>query len=70
MAIKSYYLFARLSVPDKQEERYAKVVSEFSDFTDRFPDSKLTEEAKNYNNLSLNYIKEIQNEQIKTSANR
>lgn len=70
MAIKSYFLFAKLSYQDKQEERFQKVVNEYNDFTDRFPDSKLLNEAKEYSTLSLNYIKEIQNEQIKTSANR
>lgn len=67
-AIKSYYKFAQLSIQDKQIERYEKVVSAFDDFTDRFPDSKLMKEAEEYKNLSLNNIKEIQNEQAKTSA--
>lgn len=70
MSIKSYYLFAKLSFQDFQLERFEKVVSEYADFTDRFPESKLLKEAENYRNLSLNYIKEIKNEQIKTSANR
>ena len=70
MAIKSYYEFAKMSVYDKQEERYEKVTQEYFDFTDRYPDSKLLKQAEEYNNLSLNNIKQIQNEQIKTSANR
>lgn len=67
-AIRSYYRFAQLSILDKQIERYEKVVSEFDDFSDRFPESKLAKEAEEFKNLSLNNIKEIQNEQIKTSA--
>lgn len=70
MAIKSYYLYAKLSIYDKQQERFEKVLSEYNDFTDRFPDSKLKSEAEGFNNQSLNYIKEIQHEQTKTSANR
>jgi outer membrane protein assembly factor BamD len=70
MAIKSYYQFARLSVIDKQEERYGKVTTEYFDFVDRYPESKLLTEAENYKNLSQNNIKQIQNEQIKTSTNR
>ncbi len=70
MAIKSYYKFAKLSIPDKQEERYAKVSAEYFDFADRYPESKLLKEAENYKNLSLNNIKQIQNEQIKTPADR
>ena len=67
-AIKSYYKFAQLSIIDKQIERYERVVTAFDDFTDRFPESKLLKEAEEYKNLSLNNIKEIQNEQAKTSA--
>ncbi len=67
-SIKAYYKFAKLSILEKQQERFEKVVTEFQDFKDRFPESKLLKEAEEYNNLSLNNIKEIQNEQIKTSA--
>ncbi len=67
-SIKSYYKFAKLSFIDKQIERYEKVVTEFQDFADRFPDSKLLKDAEEYRNLSLNNIKEIQHEQIKTAA--
>ena len=70
MAVKSYYQFARLSVYDKQEERYQKVSAEYFDFADRYPESKFLKEAENYKNLSLNNIKQIQNEQIKTPAER
>ncbi len=67
-ALKSYYRFAQLSISDKQLERYEKVVTEFDDFSDRFPDSNLKAEAEEYRNLSVNNIKDIQNEQIKTAA--
>jgi outer membrane protein assembly factor BamD len=67
-AIKSYYKFAQLSIADKQLERYEKVINEYEDFADRFPGSKLLQEAVEYKNLSTNNIKEIQNEQTKTSA--
>lgn len=69
MAVKSYYEYANMSVVTKQEERYGKVASEYYDFADRYPDSKLLKEAENYKNLSQNNIKKIQNEQIKTPAN-
>ena len=70
MAIKSYYEYAKLSVFDKQQERYEKVASEYFEFVDRYPESKYLEEVENYNNLSKNNIKTIQNEQVKTPANR
>ncbi len=62
MAVKSYYQFAKLSIPDKQEERYQKVSAEYFDFADRYPESKLLKEAENYKNLSLNNIKKLENE--------
>lgn len=69
-SVKSFYQFARLSIPDKQEERYAKVTTEYFDFVDRYPESKLLKEAEDYKNLSQNNIKQIKNEQIKTPAER
>lgn len=69
MAIKSYYQYAKLSVADKQEERYEKVTSEYFDFIDRFPESKYLKEVENLKNLSENNIKSIKNEQIKAPAN-
>ena len=70
MAVKSYYQFAKLSIYDKQEERYGKVTAEYFDFADRYPESKLLKEAENYKNLSQNNIKQIQNEQITTPTER
>ncbi len=70
MAIKSYYQFAKMSIADKQQERFEKVSAEYFDFADRYPESKFLKEAENYRNLSQNNIKQIQNEQIKTSAER
>ncbi|MBC7887558.1 MAG: outer membrane protein assembly factor BamD [Ferruginibacter sp.] len=67
-AIKSYYRFAKLSVPEKQTERFEKVISEYQDFEDRFPESPFLAEAKELSNLSQNNIKEIQYEQIKTTT--
>ena len=68
MAIKSFYQFARLSISEKQVERYEKVNTAYFDFADRYPESKLLKEAEEYKNLSVINIKKIQNEQVKTSA--
>ncbi|MEO6489496.1 MAG: outer membrane protein assembly factor BamD [Ferruginibacter sp.] len=70
MTVKSYYRFAKLSVLEKQTERYEKVVSEYEDFADRYPESTLLKEGADYSNLSKNHIKEIQNEQTTSSAKR
>ncbi|MCW3090703.1 MAG: bamD [Ferruginibacter sp.] len=66
--VKSYYRFAKLSIQEKQAERYEKVVSEYQDFADRFPESAYLAEAKELSNLSQNVIKEIQYEQNKTTT--
>ncbi|MEO7048364.1 MAG: outer membrane protein assembly factor BamD [Ferruginibacter sp.] len=68
MVVKSYYKFAKMSYEIKQIERFEKVTTEYEDFVDRFPDSKLLKEAEDYSNLSKNHIKEIKNEQITSSA--
>lgn len=67
-SIQAYFKFATLSIVDKQTERFQKVVLEYQDFADRFPQSKLLKEALEYNNLSLKNIKEIQYEQTKTTT--
>jgi outer membrane protein assembly factor BamD len=68
--VKSYYKFAKMSFEDKQIERYEKVIVEYEDFADRFPESKLLKEAESYSNLSHNNIKAIKNEQTSSSAKR
>lgn len=68
MVIKSYFKFAELSVEDKKTERFEHVITEVNDFIDRFPDSKLLQEAERYINLSQNNIKILTNEQTKTPA--
>lgn len=66
--IKAYYKFAEMSILDKQQERFEKVISEAEDFRDRFPESKFAEEVNNYKTLSLNNIKSIHNEQAKKAT--
>ncbi|RYY58710.1 MAG: outer membrane protein assembly factor BamD [Chitinophagaceae bacterium] len=68
MVIKSYYRFAEMSVDTKKEERYGQVIDQVDEFIDRFPESKFRAEADSYKNLSQTNIKNIRNEQVKTSA--
>ena len=70
MVVKSYYRFAKMSIAEKQEERFEKVITEFQDFSDRYPDSKLLKDAEEYSKLSQNQIKAIKNEQTSSSAKR
>ena len=57
--IKSDYKYAELSYEIKQKERFEKVISEYSDFKERFPDSKLINEAKEYKTLAQNFLNNI-----------
>lgn len=66
-AIRSYYLYAENSIDTKKAARYEEVIREVNDFADRYPDSKLIKDAENYASLSQNNIKQIQNEQVKTT---
>ena len=67
MVIKSYYLYAGNSVDEKQVERYDKVVSECIEFGDSYPESKLLKTVETYKTLSINNIKN-KNEQSKKAA--
>jgi outer membrane protein assembly factor BamD len=73
-SIKSYYRYAEMSIVDKQQERFEKVVSDVDDFQQRFPDSKLLTDANNYKTQSENFLRKIQNknneQQIKTTTQR
>jgi len=67
MVIKAYYLYANNSIEEKQAERYDKVVAECTDFSDRFPESKLAKTVDYYKTQSLNNINS-KNEQTKKAA--
>jgi outer membrane protein assembly factor BamD len=68
MIIRSYFRYAELSVEEKKPERFEQVINECRDFVDRFPESKLRKEAEHFLNLSQSNIKNLSNEQIKTST--
>lgn len=66
--IRAYYEYAVLSVDERKEERFEKVLDECNEFIDRFPQSSLQKEVERFQGQSKNNIKAIKNEQIKTSA--
>jgi len=68
MIIRSYFNYAELSVEEKKPERYEQVINECNEFIDRYPDSKLRKEAEHFLSLSQTNIKNLSNEQTKTSA--
>ena len=65
--VKSYYKYAELSVVAKQPERFEKVLTEISDFEDRFPQSTLRTRIEEYKTLSSDHIKTLQDEQAKAT---
>ncbi|HEY2726125.1 MAG TPA: outer membrane protein assembly factor BamD [Parafilimonas sp.] len=72
-SIKSYYRYAELSIINKQEERFQKVVNDVNDFEQRFPGSKLLADADNYKTQAENNLKKLQtqnNEQTKATTQR
>jgi outer membrane protein assembly factor BamD len=46
-----------MSYEEKQKERYEKVLSECSDFAERFNESKYLEEVNKYKTQTLNILK-------------
>jgi outer membrane protein assembly factor BamD len=70
MVIKAYFKYAKMSVSEKKEERFEKVIDEYHDFADRYPESSFLKEAESYSILSQNQIKEIKNEQASSSSQR
>ena len=70
MVVKSYFKYAKLSILSKQEERFEKVIEEYEDFADRFPESKLLKEAASYSEQSKNQLKAIKNEQTSSTTQR
>ncbi len=68
--IQAYFKYAQQSIPEVQLERFEKVVTECTDFTDRFSTSIHKNDVENYKQLSLNAINKIKNEQTKETNGR
>ena len=70
LVIKAYFKYAEMSYEEKQKERYEKVLTECSDFTERFGDSKYAEEVNKYKTQTNNILKNLKNEQAKKADER
>ena len=68
--IRSYFKYAEMSYEEKQKERYEKVMTEISDFSERFGESKLLEEVNKYKSQTDNILKTLKNEQTKKANER
>jgi outer membrane protein assembly factor BamD len=56
LILKSHYLLARNSIPEKQRTRFQDTVDEYYSFTGEFPESKYTNEAKTIYEKSSDYL--------------
>ncbi|NDC41594.1 MAG: outer membrane protein assembly factor BamD, partial [Chitinophagia bacterium] len=63
MIFKATYRYAKGSIPEKQEERYASAISLYRELKDTYPTSKYLDEAGRLNEEANNNIKKIRNEQ-------
>lgn len=74
MAIKAYYQYAKNSIWEKQKERYDDVLSEYLDFADHYPSSKLKADAEKYYTLAQGNIKTLESyskpERLKKEAKK
>jgi len=57
--IRSYYKYAEQSIEDKQPERFGKVITECSEFAERYTDSKLLPEVIKIKNQTNIYLKNL-----------
>lgn len=70
MTIKSYYLYAKNSIWEKQKERYEQVLTEYVEFNERYAKSKYRDDAEKYYTLAKNNLKTLENEQIKAKSHQ
>lgn len=62
MVIRSFYEYAKSSVKEKQEERYAEAVSAYNELKEYTPNSPYVKEAEKYYASAQNSIKQLRNE--------
>ncbi len=62
MMMKAMYHYAKSSVPEKQEERYANVINVYTELKENHPQSKYLPDAEKYYTLADNNIKKLRNE--------
>jgi len=60
MVVKSLYEYAKISITEKQAERYGNTVSAYKDLKDGYPTSKFVKDAERYQLLANNSLKKLQ----------
>jgi outer membrane protein assembly factor BamD len=70
LVIKAYYKYAENSYEEKQPERFGKVLTECSEFGERFADSKYLDEVNKVKTQTNNALKSLKNEQVTKTNER
>jgi len=62
MVMKSFFKYAKASVPERQEERFANAISAYNELKNGYPQSQYLDEAQKLYQEADNNIKKIRNE--------
>jgi outer membrane protein assembly factor BamD len=65
MTVKALYYYAKESIPEKQEERFASAMGAYQELLSSYPNSKYLQDAGKFNTLADNNIKKIRNNEHK-----
>jgi len=60
MVMRSLYEYAKVSIEEKQAERYVNSIAAYKDLKDAYPASKYVKDAERYHLLANNSLKKIQ----------
>lgn len=63
MIVRSLYNYAKASVAEKQEERFANTLSAYNDLKEAYPSSKYISEAQKFNSQANENLNKLHNEQ-------
>lgn len=59
LIVKSSFMLAEMSIPEKQGERYQNTISEYYSFIDEYPESEYLKEIEKMYTKSVNQIKNL-----------
>lgn len=65
MIMRAMYLYAKKSIPEKQEERYTSAISAYRELKDTYPQSRFLGDAEHLYSEVNNNLKKIRDEQHK-----
>ena len=59
MVVRSYYEYARISITEKQAERYVNAIEAYNQLKDLYPQSKFVKDGLRYQEMADNNLKRI-----------